>query len=285
MKHFKVWQAPFWALFSTPFYRDLGSSGKGVGFVYLLCVLSVSCAIESIQTGIHYYRKVESGGPHYAEQIPTMEIKDGKLKMDKESIYFVFDPETQQPVIAFNTNSETEKKTPQELGVAVLVTEKNVIANMSNGSDNESGSEILNFAFIKDLKMDKQSFMQMLRISTIAVPLIDFALRIVPAWLGHICQALAYSVAGLVLAHMISVKIKYEGILRVASFALGNAIVLGIFAKFFPAEIAGVSLTNFGFHLGFLQLLVAFIYTLFGVSANLSTQSFTPIEPHTSAGE
>lgn len=276
MKQYKVWQAPLWAFFSTHFYRDLGSHGKGVGFVYLLCLLVFSCGIESIKTAMHFHRKIEVLGPYYAQQIPDMEVQNGKLKMDKESVYYIFDPETQEPVIAFDCTADT-KNSPQELGVAVLVTEKNVLAKMGTESQGKA-SEILSFSAMNGMKMNKDSFMQTIRMCSLGVPFVDIALRLPPAWAWSIFQALAYSLVGLVLAKMISVNIKYEGILRVASFAVGNAIIIGIVAKFFPSEIAGVSLTNFGVHLGFLQLLTSFVFTLFGVSANLSTPTFVSSE-------
>lgn len=279
MKQFKPWQAPLWAFFSTHFYRDLGSHGKGVGFVYLLCLLAISCGVESIKTGLYFYQKIETVGSYYAEQIPSMEIANGKLSMDQKPIYYVFDPESQQPVIAFDTRVEDGKKSPHELGVPVLVTSKNIIANFGRKeADLPFENEVLNFGSFNGMKMDKQGFMQMLRTCSLGVPFIDFALRLPPAWAWHIFQAFAYSVAGLILARMISINIKYEGILRIASFAVGNAIILGILAKFFPEEVAGVSLTNFGVHLGFLQMLVAFVYTLFGVSANLSAATFVSVE-------
>lgn len=278
MKQYKVWQAPLWAFFSTHFYRDLASHGKGVGFVYLLCVLAVSCGIESIVTGIYFYKQAETIGPYYAEQVPNMEIKNGKMTMDKESIYYVFDPESQRPVVAFDTSNARAGKRLNELGVMALVTDTGVILNLGSKDSRGLEQEVLNFAVAGQMKMDKHSFMQTLKISALAVPFIDFALRLPPAWAWQIFQAFGFSVAGLILAQMISIAIKYEGILRVSSFAVGNAVIIGLLAKLFPSEIAGVSLTNFGMHLGLIQLLVAFVYTLFGVSANLSEPSFQPSE-------
>lgn len=278
MKQYKVWQAPLWAFFSTNFYRDLASHGKGVGFVYLLCVLAVSCGIESIQTGIYFYKQAETIGPYYAEQVPIMEIKNGKMTMDKESIYYVFDRQSQRPVVAFDTSNARAGRRLDELGVMALVTDTGIILNMGNKDSKGFEQEVLNFAIAGQMKMDKNSFMQTLKMSALAVPLIDFALRLAPAWAVQIFQAFGFSVAGLILAQMISIGIKYEGILRVSSFAVGNAVIIGILAKLFPSEIAGVSLTNFGMHLGLIQLLVAFAYTLFGVSANLSEATFQAAE-------
>ena len=66
MKHYKIWQAPILAFFSTQFYREVGASGKGVGFVYLLALLTIVCAIGPIKE----ISGMQPAGHSIIEQLP-----------------------------------------------------------------------------------------------------------------------------------------------------------------------------------------------------------------------
>lgn len=271
MKQYKIWQAPAWAFFSTQFYRDLATHGKGVGFIYLLVLLILPCTLQAVSSGTYFYNKVNNDGRIYAEQIPTIKIKDGKLSVNVESPYLIQDPNGETNALAFDTSGNSSH--PSDLNVPILITEREAIYQKDDGSE----QQIIKFDGINDYQLDKAGLLRVLSIAAWLLPLLEFLVRLPLTWLGHIIQAFALSLAGMILAKMLSINIKYESILRVSSFALGNVIVLDTLAAIFPVEIAGIALSRLDLHWGFIKLLTGIGYTLFGVSANLSVPTFQSV--------
>ena len=268
---YKIWQAPFWAFFSTQFYRELGSNGKGVGFLYLLVLLCLASMVDSAKSIAYFQNQLMSVGSEYAEQLPLVQITDGKLSIDRDSPYYLQDPQAERVALAFDT-SGTSKST-SDLDAPILVTEDAILARKEGSAD----FVIMKFAGIKQYRFTKADLLSILEKATWVVPIGQFFISVPTIWIGHIVLALAYSLAGLLLAKTISIQIKYEGILRIASIAIGNVVILDIISKLFPAEIGGISLRQLDVHWNLVKLLVGVGYTLFGVSANLAPVTFQSV--------
>ena len=99
-----------------------------------------------------------------------------------------------------------------------------------------------------------------------------------PACVVSGLQSLVFSLAGLILAKAIGVNIKYAGILRIASFALGNVILIDGFLQIFPIDIPEYGLMEISIpNWFFFKFVLALGFTLFGVGANLSAPSFQSV--------
>lgn len=289
MKSYKIWQAPVFAFFSTQFYRELAREGKGVGFVYMLALLAFSCSISPIKELADFQMRLSQKGREIIEQIPSISINSGALSIDRESPCLVIDSETGQCLMAFDLQGDSsnieeakEGNTPDpvikqndgdELPVLFALAGKNQMI-LRNGNTNTR----MSFRDIDKLEIKNRDMTRILALAAYLIPALSYAIAVPFAWLGHIIQAFVFSLAGLILAKTISVKIKYESILRIASFALGNVIILDSIVNIFPLDIPGLGLMQVNIpSWGLYKFVIVLVFTLFGVGANLSEPGFQSV--------
>jgi hypothetical protein len=209
-------------------------------------------------------------GRDLIEQLPNIQIESGKLSIKEPSPFFISDPETGNNLIAFDTSGQTA--VPSELEVPMLVTSDGILTRTSRGDFQTR------FNGIQHLQITAKDMMNILSLLAFLIPFLHYVLELLSAWIGHIAQALALSLVGLLLAKSINVDIKYEGILRIAAVALGNVILLDTMTEFFPLYIPGFGLMNITPPSWFLyKLVLAIGFTLFGVGANLSSAGFKSV--------
>lgn len=254
MKHYRIWQAPIFAFFSTQFYRELGTMGRGVGFLYMLALLTIVCAI----TPIKELSGLQPTSQSVVDQLPVITINQGILSINQPSPYVITDPLSGNYLIAFDTDPEPEGT----VKAPVLVKRDGLIIDGPGGCKESSFKGIDHFEF------QPESFKRLLCIAAYLV--------LLPiAWFGHVVQALGFSLAGLLLSKTIGVGIKYEGILRIASVALGNVILLDGIMHIFPLDIPGYGVMMLNIpSWGLYKFVFALGFTLFGVGANLSPPTF-----------
>lgn len=217
-----------------------------------------------------------TSGQEIVEQMPTANINHGQLEINKESPYVLQNPSTGQTMVLFDTSGQILDT--QHAGSSFLVTKDRIL--MGSGGDKDM--EIVSFKGVDKASINSHDLESYLALGAALLPIFHYLFLIALAWPGHICQAFLYSLAGLIVAKMVSVEIKFSGILRIASFAVGNVIVLTTIRDIFPIEIPGYG--PFDLHIPFwelVQILIAGGYTLFGVCANLSSPSFEPVESST----
>ncbi len=271
MKGYKIWQAPVFAFFSTQFYRDLAVNGKGFGFVYMLLLLSFACAIFPIKQYGFLKEQLDDKAIAIIEQLPDISIENGKLTINAESPHYITDPQTGEYICVFNCKQNKDAgREAYEIWAPILVTADELKFQQASGNVSTS-----RFAGIDHFKIEQKQMLRWFSVLVYVFPVLIYLLLTPLAWAGHIVQALGFSLAGLLLARTISVNIKYEGILRIASFALGNVILLDAFMNIFPLNIPGyglmqISLPSWGLY----KFVIALAYTLFGVGANLSPPGF-----------
>ncbi len=117
------------------------------------------------------------------------------------------------------------------------------------------------FEGIDNFKLESKDFKRRLTVGAYLLPLFFYVLLVPTNWLLAILVVLGFSVPGLILARTLSVSIKYDGIVRIASLALGNILIISALMQICQISLPSEVLYKF---------IIAFTYTLFGVAANLS---------------
>lgn len=276
MKQYKIWQAPVLSFFSTQFYRDLGANGKGVGFVYLLVLLSISCLIGPAKQFIDLSEFMKRDGAALVEQFPAIKIENGKLSIDRPSPYYITSGDLTW--IAFYTDQNEQEADPQN-PVPMVVTDSELRINLP-----PPNNVSVPFKDVPQYSMSKQDIDKIFKVSCFTVPVTGYLMLLVFSWPGHIIAALLLSLVALITAKCISVNLKYEGLLRISSIAVGTTVILSTFQQLVRLEFPGINEMG----VQFILLLVALGYTIFGTGANLSQPAFVPVnadKPASEAGE
>ncbi|MBY0551022.1 MAG: DUF1189 domain-containing protein [Candidatus Obscuribacterales bacterium] len=267
MKQFKIWQAPVLGFFSTQFYRDLAANGKGVGFLYLLALLSLSCLIGPVRQFFDLSEFMKRDGSALIEQFPAIKIENGKLSIDRPSPYYITSGDIAW--IGFFTDEKSEKEIDQQ-NIPMVVTSSELRMRLSQ---TDQGTAVP-FRDIPQYSLSRLDIDRIFKVSCFTVPIMGYGMLLGVAWPGHIMAALLLSVVALITAKLIGVRSSYDGLLRVSSVAVGTTIIINTFNQLVHLEFPGI--TDGGTM--FIVFLVAFGYTIFGTGANLSQPAFVPHE-------
>lgn len=267
MKQFKIWQAPVLGFFSTQFYRDLAANGKGVGFLYLLALLSLSCLIGPVKQFLDLNDFMSRDGAALIEQFPAVKIENGKLSIDKPSPHYITSGDIAW--IGFYADAESEKNI--ETNVPMVITTSELRMKLS---DADNGGTSISFKDIPHYTLSRQDIDRIFKTSCFTVPVMGYIMLVAVAWPGHIIAALLLSLVALIAAKLIGVQSSYDGLLRVSSVAVGNTIIINTFNQLVHLEFPGIN--SGGTQL--LVFIIGFGYTIFGTGANLSQPVFVPAD-------
>jgi hypothetical protein len=266
--HFKIWQAPVLAFFSTKFYRDLATNGKGVGFVYMLTLLAIMCTIQPI----HFYFTLKDfmngDGRAIVDVCPNIKIQNGKLSIDEPSPYVVALQDI--PLITFYADDKSQAEMPAEPNSPMVVTQdsmKVLIPFQPQPIVWPLSFKGVTFA------VTKKDIRSMLDMSCITVPMLLYVTNLTGFWIRSILTALFFSVMALIVAKCINAHCTYPGLLRISSVAVGCTIIISCILQLVPLHFPGIN--EWGEILAL--FLIAGGYTLFGTGATLSQQAFVPV--------
>ena len=275
MTKYKSWQAPIYAFFSTQFYREVGCNGKGVGFLYLFVVLALACAIPQIKSAKMLHDRTLSFGSQIVNQVPEININNGRLSINRESPSFISNPSNGDYLMAFDTSGAN--LISPELNVPVII--------RAEGFTRDDGA-FTSFHGINDVHLSSKELMHWLRVVSFGTPIALYLFGVAVDWVLLVIQAFGLSLAGLALAKAVGINIKYEGILRITCLALGNVVILDGIVNMFPIEFPGLGSMEFSLPNWFLYKFgIALGYTLFGVGANLSQPGFQSVSDESPADE
>ena len=92
MREYSLLQAPGLAFFSKDLYRDVAKNWTGLGFGYLLMVLSVSWLFSMGPISSELGGFFNKEAPELIAQVPELVIKGGELSINEPQPYYIVDP-------------------------------------------------------------------------------------------------------------------------------------------------------------------------------------------------
>ncbi len=241
MKDFSPAQAPVMTFFSTPFYRDLLRNGKGLGFIYLFLLLFVCWSMQSVKL----YLMVQSGMNSkevttLVSQLPSMDCKNGKLSIDKDSPYAM--TIEGKSIVVFDTSGKLTD--PDQAGVPVLVTENGFVAKKESGD-----TQTVPWTQLKsDFSFNQADLKSLLGNVAPWLTGIAFVFGFF-VWVGHLIMALLYGLFGLIMDEK---KLGYTSMVRLASFAMTPAILISVLQNMIGFALPVYWLISIPMTLGFM---------------------------------
>jgi hypothetical protein len=236
----------------------------------MLVLIAIGGLVAPIKEFNEFQNVMLVQGQEIIEQLPELKFDEGKLSINEPCPYYISDPRDNSRLIAIDTTGQY--KVPSELEVPALVTADAVLIR------SDRGDMQMKFSGLNKIHVTAKQLMSYLHVACYVIPVVAYLVTLPFTWLWFIAVAFAFSLSGLILAKAIGVNIKYEAILRVASFALGNMILLDAFLQIFPVDVPGYGpMEIFIPNWFFFKYVLAFGFTLFGVGANLSPPSFQSV--------
>lgn len=103
MKQYSGWQALFLSFWSSSLYKDVAEQWHGVGYLYLLFVVSLNLFLMTLQTQFVTVPAIKRIVDQVVVQLPNVTIDKGKLAIDKDSPYVIKETSKGISLITFDT--------------------------------------------------------------------------------------------------------------------------------------------------------------------------------------
>lgn len=263
MKTYTGWQAVYLSLFSKDLYRDVARNWKGISFLYLFLLVTVSWLLISIRFYMVLDEVIKGPVAKVIEQLPAVTIKDGQFTMDKPSPYELkFQPNNAgSPMVLAVFDSRTDDIKGHE-DAPFLVTKHYFLVQNKEGKAQQI--EMKSFG---DVEYTRASYAAIADMIKVWVPILMFSVFGPISFIICAVMALIIAAIGMAVAGMVNVKLTYGELVRIAAVAFTPAVILDTVLKVFL-----VPQSLIWFILGFALPLG---YTIFGVMANKET--ITPI--------
>ena len=253
MKKYSGWQAVYMSFFSGDIYRDVARNWRGVGYLYLLCLVAGTWAVIAFAGQLI----VNTGLDKYVQPVvskwPTVTVKNGKLSIDKPTPYII--PVTDKWCIDFDRSDDA--KLPAGMEAGYLFTPSALHQIDSEGTD----KSVLSFDQLGSSEMvfdqaTLQGFVSGLK-QWFGIGL--FVLVTPAMTLFCMVQTLLYALIGLIVSNVMNIGLTYGQLVRISSVALTPGLVLEAITRAtgHPVPIWGL-----------IAMAIAIGYVIFGVRAN-----------------
>ena len=244
------------SFFSRSLYRDVGRNWRGVGFLYLLLLLTLSWLPSVIQLHRDLKGFAATFAPALLEQVPALRIVDGKVSIEEDEPYSIRNPLTGDPLAIIDTTGRTTSSA--ESGVPVLLTRSQLIIRKSR-----SETRVYDLSAIKDFSIDRQRAERWVAAITSWFAIVFYPLALVVSLAYRILQALLYAAIGIGFAKLLKADLAYPALVRLAAVAVTPAIALDTLRHSMSQPIA---------YWWFICFTIAMGYLCFAVNANAGSE-------------
>lgn len=235
---FSFFQAPFLAFFSGDLYRDVAENWKGSGALYIFLLSSAAWVISCIATFAVPMLQASNNEDVRAvlQQLPKIQIADGKLKMDKPAGYEVKETASGSTIIRFATDRKTDE--PRDGDPPFVLTETALIYQLPGAYRNASNAnppepQVVKFSDVQgmlgpDFTMDGASAQSMIAMSCTVVPVLILFVAWPFIFLGHLFQLLIFGGIGMLVANAMQKDLTFEKSMRLAAIAISPAVIITV---------------------------------------------------------
>lgn len=215
-----------------------------MGFVYLLLILLFCWTLESVKVFTMAQTAANDKTlAQFVNQIPEMNLQNGKLSIDKQSPYTLNDPQSGKPIAMFDTSGQTTDLAHAN-GATFLLTQDNLIVAERDGSE-----KTMPWSQMKtDFNVNSAKINDFISKLPLFSGIIFWAFGLF-VWIAHILQALLFGAFALL---MDSRKLGYKNMVRLAAFAMTPAIVLSLLQFLIGKDIPGFGLLSLAITMGYI---------------------------------
>jgi hypothetical protein len=256
VKRYSIFHPLVMSFYSPSLYRDVADHWTGVGFLYLLLLLSLAwihpiVRFNSIATGLF-----ETLGPAVLEQVPAISIRQGEVSISEPQPYTIKVPGSLTPLAVIDTTGQT---TPETTQAFLLLTKRQAIVRK-----NLHETRTYDLSGIQDLTFDRTTVKRILNSSQRWLAILAYPAALLVSYVYRILQVLIYASIGLLFAHLLKAPLEYPELLRLSSVAVTPAIVADTLRS-----TAGVGSSLLWW---FFCFLLSMGYLLFAVRANATAE-------------
>ena len=262
-----LWQS----FFSPALYVDVARRWQGIGFLYLLLIVTISWLpdLVKMQASLQEWNRTAAEG--LIRQVPAIDISDGAASADVDTPYFIKDPKDGKvlAIIDFTKHYRNLENT----SAVVLLTRKHLVLKRSRWE-----ARTYNLSAVKHFAIDQARARRWVYLFLTWIVVLTAPLVIALSYGFRIGQALIYAALGMAFANSFHVKLTYGALLRIACVALTPVIIFTTVTDLLPLPRTFPWLGGWLIH-----LVIAVLYIRFAVKACAARPAEPPSAPSASA--
>ena len=217
MRRYSIFHPLVMSFYSPSLYRDVAENWKGVGFLYLLLLLSLAWIHPIVRLQQTAAGLMQTLGPAVLEQVPTITIRQGEVSINEPQPYVIKVPGSDTPLAVIDTTGQT---TPQNTQAMLLLTKRQAIVRK-----NRFETRTYELSGIQDLTVDRTTAERILDGCQRWLAVLAYPMAVIGSYVYRILQVLIYAAIGLLFARLLKTPLEYPELLRLSSVGITPAVV------------------------------------------------------------
>lgn len=252
MSQYGMISAIFMSFYSKRLYKDVGKNWGGKVFLYLFFVLALSWIWPTYNAQRFINSYYTQSGEAIVNQIPVVEIKEGKVNTPEDKPYIVTDPANKATLLIIDTSGQYTSL--ENVDAGVLITKNQII---SKPKPDQIRIDIIPETTNITIEPDKVNRALNSYIYISWLPL--FILAVLFSFFGRIIQALFYAILGKIFSGITRAGVSYGTIVQISLVAITPALIISSILDFMQITFAFQYLCYF---------VLTALYIFYGVLAN-----------------
>jgi hypothetical protein len=219
VREYGIFHPLLYSFFSRSLYRDVGLNWRGLGFLYLLLLLTLSWipAAVTIHRTVGIF--VDNLGPPVLEQIPTLTVTDGEISVREPQPYLIRVPGSDAPLAVIDTTGGTSLADFPD--ARLFVGHRAISLRESGGKTN-----VYDLSNIRSFALDRarvERWASWLRKWGAAFL---FPFLLLGSFACRIVQVLIYGALGILFSRVEKADLEYSDLVRLAAIAITPPVLL-----------------------------------------------------------
>jgi len=256
VKRYSIFHPLVMSFYSPSLYRDVAQNWKGVGFLYLLLLLSLAWIHPIVRLQQTAVGLMQTLGPAVLEQVPTITIRQGEVSIAEPQPYVIEVPGSDTPLAVIDTTGQT---TPENTQAFLLLTKHQAIVRK-----NRYETRTYELSGIQELTVDRTTAERILDGCRRWLAVLAYPLAVLGSCVYRILQVLIYAAIGLLFARLLKTPLEYPELLRLSSVGITPAVVAN--------TLRGAAGYSSSLVWWFFCFLISMGYLLFAVRVNSSAE-------------
>src|SRR5215470_9276887 len=167
MKRYSIFHPFVLSFFSKDLYRDVAHHWRGVGFLYLLLLLTICWIPTAIKMGADFSKFANDEAPGILDQVPNISITKGEVSITEQMPYTIKSPKTGETLAIIDTTGQT---TVESSNAPLLLTKTSLMVRQNNRSE----SRVYNLSGVSQFLLTKERLYNWLNLAKTFLPIIVF---------------------------------------------------------------------------------------------------------------
>ncbi len=249
-QHYSLLHPLFMAFFSKSLYRDVARAWKGHGLVFLfsavaLCTIPFVLLVQSEVSNL-----LSKEVPKIVTQMPSIEITNGKVTIDRSQPYFVKDDKSGDPLIIFDTTGQPRSLDGSK--AIMLVSEKAVIIRNSEGR-----TRTIDLSGIESFSLDRRLLYEWIDELEKSFVFIFYPCAVFFSFIFRLFEAASFAAVAHFFRRSLGLPLTYGAYMRLAAVSLSPALVIGALLNIIRIVVPFWWLTSLPLTAGYLILAIS----------------------------